>query len=82
MFVGTGAAAGQVVLEPLRGGAATRATVAANGTAVVSVDAGTVYRLTTEQPIRAGVTFAADGALAGFPVWAAESAAAEITVYP
>ncbi len=82
MFVGTGAAAGQVVLEPLRGGAATRATVAANGTAVVSVDAGTVYRLTTEQPIRAAVTFAADGALAGFPVWAAESAAAEITVYP
>jgi hypothetical protein len=42
---------------------------------VYSLDAGAA-------PVRASVTMAGDGALAGYPVWSADQAAKPITVYP
>ena len=72
-----------VTLEPVSGaGTAVDATVTAGGASVVPVVAGTVYRLTSDEPVRAAVSYAAAGALGTFPVWPADAAAAELTVHP
>lgn len=81
-LVGAGADA-SVTLEPVRGpGEAITSTVAADGVSVVSATAGTVYRLQSDGPVRASVSYAGAGQLGGFPVWPADAAAAALTVYP
>lgn len=56
--------------------------VPAGGSVEVTVDAG-VYLLTPGSPgIRAGVSYAGAGALAGYPVRAGDAEAAAIVVYP
>ncbi|WP_159502505.1 DUF5719 family protein [Microbacterium sp. 18062] len=77
------AGAADVTLEPVSGtGDAIRATVSAGGSTVVPIVPGTVYRLDTDLPVHAAVSYAAAGELGGFPVWPADAAASEITVHP
>ena len=56
--------------------------VAAGGTASVPVQPGAVYRIETSSPVRASVSYLADGAISAFPVWPADAAASEIIVRP
>lgn len=57
--------------------------VAAGATVEVSLTARTVYSLDPgAAKVRAGVTYAAAGSLAGYPVWPANAAEQPITVYP
>jgi hypothetical protein len=72
-----------VTLEPVEGpGAAADAAVSANGVTVVTVTAGTVYRLESTAPVRASVSYSGQGLLGGFPVWPADAAAAALTIHP
>jgi hypothetical protein len=81
-LVGAGAAA-DVTLEPVQGtGDPIEARVSAEGVTVVDAVAGTVYRLETDTPVRASVSYADATSLGGFPVWAADAAAAPLTVHP
>jgi len=58
-------------------------TVAPAGSTMVRLSPRTVYELDPGgSGIRAGVSLAGDGALAGFPVWPADAAAPPILVYP
>lgn len=83
MLTGAGGDAASVSLEPVRGaGDAVEVTVAASGATVVPLTAGSVYRLTSDQPVHAAVTYADAGALGGFPVWPADAAAAALVVHP
>ena len=58
-------------------------TVAAAASTTVRLAPRTVYQLDPGgSDIRAGVSLAGDGALAGFPIWPADAAAPQILVYP
>ena len=58
-------------------------TVAPAATTLVRLAPRTVYQLDPGgSGIRAAVSLAGDGALAGFPVWPADAAAPKILVYP
>ena len=56
-------------------------TVPAGGSATVPVGAG-VYELSPDRPVHAAVSYAAPGALAGYPLWPADAAAGALTVLP
>ena len=71
-----------VAVTAIDGGAPIELTVPANGSVAVRLSARTVYRLEPEAPVRAGLSFAGDGALAGVPVWPADVATPEVVVYP
>ncbi len=57
-------------------------TVPAGGSVEADVEAGTVYRLTTDRAVHAGVAMAGDGALATWPIAPSAGAEGSITVYP
>lgn len=57
-------------------------TVPARGSTETRLATRTVYELDPESPVRAGLSFAGDGALAGVPVWPADVATPAIVVYP
>ncbi|MBZ4487105.1 DUF5719 family protein [Microbacterium sp. cx-55] len=83
IFLVGGGEAADVTLEPVQGpGDAIDANVSAAGVTVVAATAGTVYRLQTDAPVRASVSYASAGQLGGFPIWPADAAAAALTVYP
>lgn len=83
VIAGSAAGSADVVLTPLSGTTDTvRVKVAAGATASVPVVPGAVYRVETTTPIRASVSYLADGAISAFPVWPADAAAAEIIVRP
>jgi hypothetical protein len=71
-----------VAVTPVDGGSPLELTIAANGSVAVRLAARTVYRFEPEEPVRAGLSFAGDGALAGVPLWPADVATSEIVVYP
>jgi hypothetical protein len=72
-----------VSVEAVDGSFTTQVTVAPGGSESVRLSARTVYLLDAGGAgIRAGVSQAGDGALAGFPVWPSDAAAQQITVYP
>lgn len=70
-----------VTLTPQAGGAPVTVAVPAGGTVAVPADAG-VYELAPDAPVHAGVSYAAPGALAGYPLWPADAAAGELTILP
>jgi hypothetical protein len=71
-----------IAVTPIDGGAPFELTIPANGSVAVRLSARTVYRFDPETPVRAGLSFAGDGALAGVPVWPSDVATSEIIVYP
>ncbi|MDF2555848.1 MAG: large extracellular alpha-helical protein [Microbacterium sp.] len=71
-----------VAVTAIDGGSPLELTVPANGSVAVRLSARTVYRLQPEAPVRAGLSFAGDGAVAGVPVWPADTATPEVVVYP
>ncbi|MCJ1708946.1 DUF5719 family protein [Microbacterium sp. VKM Ac-2923] len=70
-----------VTLTPVEGGSPVTATVGAGAGAAVPVAAG-VYRLETTAPVHAAVTYVAASAIASYPLWPADAAAAAVTVLP
>lgn len=70
-----------VTLTPADGGPAIQASVAAGTSTAVAAGAG-VYRLETSAAVRAAVTYSGTGALASYPLWPADAAAAALTVLP
>ncbi|MFT3798461.1 DUF5719 family protein [Microbacterium sp.] len=75
----------QTVTVRAESGSAIEVAVPAGGAATVPVEQGVVYRIEPADgagPIRAAVTYGADGAIAGYPVAAGDAAAAGFTVYP
>ncbi|MFE4726521.1 DUF5719 family protein [Microbacterium sp. NPDC056736] len=64
------------------GGSTMDLTVPALGSVAVRLAPRTLYLFEPDAPVRAGLTFAGDGALAGFPIWPADVATPEIVVYP
>lgn len=70
-----------VQVSPVGGGKAQSIVLKAGGAATVAVGASTVYTLTSPTAVRAAVVYSGTGRLAGYPVWAADAAAAPITVY-
>lgn len=72
-----------VALRDVVGAFSTEITVAPHSSAAERVGSRTVYLLDPGgSGIRAGLSFAGAGALAGFPVWPADAAAQGIAVYP
>lgn len=71
-----------VDVTPTDGGSALNLTVPANGSVAVRLATRTLYLFDPQAPVRAGLSFAGDGALAGVPVWPADVATPEIVVYP
>jgi hypothetical protein len=74
-----------VTVESLTGSDSREVTLQPGTTAIVAVSAGTTYRLTPDGAgtgLRAAVSYAGAGALAGYPVQAGDAAASAITVYP
>jgi uncharacterized cupredoxin-like copper-binding protein len=71
-----------VAVTPLDGGSPFDLTVPASGSIEVRLSARTLYTLDPEAPVRAALSFAGDGALAGVPIWPADVATAEVIVYP
>ncbi|MBW9119433.1 large extracellular alpha-helical protein [Microbacterium trichothecenolyticum] len=71
-----------VEVAPTDGGSALNLTVPANGSVAVRLATRTVYLFDPPAPVRAGLSFSGDGALAGVPVWPADVATPEIVVYP
>lgn len=73
----------EVTLDPVGpGGAAGAATTVAPGQAVTIPAPTGVYQLRVDGPVHAEVVFAADGALAAFPVTPLAAAASAVTVHP
>lgn len=54
----------------------------AGATAEIALGESGVHTIDPSGPVRAAVSFASAGALAGFPVWGADAAAPPITVFP
>ncbi len=72
-----------VRLDPVgTGGTAGAATTVAPGQAVTVPAPAGVYQLRVDGPVHAEVVFAADGALAAFPVTPLAAAASAVTVHP
>jgi hypothetical protein len=71
-------------VKPVAGGSTQTFTVPVGSTKMVSVSAGSAYAVTPKQgsEIAASVSFGSAHALAAFPVWAADAASPELTVYP
>lgn len=80
-LVNRGAADATIALTA-PGGSTRDVTVRAGTAAQVPVSASGVYELVPSAPVFAGVSFAGDGALAGFPVWSADAATPPVPVYP
>jgi len=73
----------EVTVDAIDGSSSTSVTIAAGRSARFSLRAQTVYTLDAgDAPVRAGVSLTGRGALAGFPVWSADTAAEPILVYP
>lgn len=73
--------AATVELAPVAGGKAQRIALKAGGAATIALSGSTVYGLSSETAVRAAVAYSGIGRLAGYPVWAADTTAAAITVY-
>ncbi|MEU1972483.1 DUF5719 family protein [Microbacterium sp. NPDC019599] len=72
-----------VTVDAIDGSSSTRVTIAAGRTARFGLRPQTVYALDTAGgTVQAGVSLTGEGALAGFPVWSADTAAEPILVYP
>ena len=72
-----------VTVDATDGSSSTTVSIPPAQSARFSLRASTVYSLDAGgEPVRAGVSLAGDGALAGFPVWSADTAAEPIVVYP
>ncbi len=80
VFAG-GAGEASVTLAPADGGSPVSVTVGAGESVSVPVGDG-VYRVETTAPVRAAVTYAGASALASYPLWPADAAAAAVTVLP
>ncbi|MDQ1122947.1 DUF5719 family protein [Microbacterium trichothecenolyticum] len=70
-----------VTLTPTDGAAPIQASVPAGTSTAVAAAAG-VYRLETSAAVRAAVTYSGAGALASYPLWPADAAAAALSVLP
>ncbi|MBN9213875.1 MULTISPECIES: DUF5719 family protein [unclassified Microbacterium] len=72
-----------VTVTAADGGDARDVVVPSGASVDVSVTAGSVYRIDAGSgAVRAAISYAADGALAGYPVQPGDAAAAAILVYP
>ncbi|MFB7893166.1 DUF5719 family protein [Microbacterium sp. NPDC056044] len=71
-----------VDVTPTDGDSALNLTVPANGSVAVRLATRSLYVLDPHAPVRAGLSFTGDGALAGVPVWPADVVTPEIVVYP
>jgi len=72
-----------VTVDAADGAFTSEVTVAPGESTAVRLSARSVYLLDPAgSGIRAGLSLTGDGALAGFPVWASDAAAQQITVYP
>ncbi|MFC8681018.1 DUF5719 family protein [Microbacterium ureisolvens] len=71
-----------VAVTPAGGGAPLDVTVPANSSVAVRLMTRTLYSIDPAAPVRAGLSFAGDGALAGVPVWPADVATRAVIVYP
>lgn len=74
-----------VTVENLAGSESREVTVQPGVTTIIDVAAGATYRLTPSGSgagIRAAISYAGGGALAGYPVQAGDAEASAITVYP
>ncbi len=80
--VNTSSDPAEVVVTPADGGSQLALTVPGDGSVAVRLAARVLYTIDPEAPVRAGLSFAGDGALAGVPVWPADVATPEIVVYP
>ncbi|MEX0152454.1 DUF5719 family protein [Microbacterium sp. LMI1-1-1.1] len=80
-LVADGGQATTATLTPSDGGSPVQIDVPGDGGVVVDAGAG-VYTLSPQAPVRAAVSYTADRALAGYPLWPAEAATAAVTVYP
>lgn len=83
-IVNTGTRPATVTVRPVDGGSARTLTLPVRGGRSVSVAPGSVYEVTPVAggQIAAAVSFASRNALGAFPVWAADAASPELTVYP
>ena len=81
VVVAGGTSDATVSLTPVDGGDPLTATVGAGASVALPVATG-VYRLDTDAPVRAAVSYSADGALASYPLWPADAAASAVTVLP
>jgi len=70
-----------VTLTPTDGGDPITTTVTAGASVAVPIAAG-VYRLESPTPVRAAVSYSGAGALASYPLWAGDAAAAALTILP
>jgi hypothetical protein len=80
----SGTSAASVSVESVLGAFSQAVSVPAGGSIAVPVPGRDVYALDpgTAPGIHAGLSFAGDGALAGFPVWPSDAAVAPVRVYP
>lgn len=82
-LVNPGAETVDVVVSAASGDEIARVAVAPGSSADAPLPGGAVYLIDTGGAVvRAAVSQAGDGALAGFPVWPADAAAPPIVVYP
>lgn len=73
----------EVAVDAVDGSSSTSVTIPAGRSARFSLRPQTVYSLDAgETAVRAGVSLSGAGALAGFPVWSADTAAEPVVVYP
>ncbi|KTS06459.1 DUF5719 family protein [Microbacterium testaceum] len=70
-----------VTLTPADGSAPLTLAVPDGGTVSTAVAAG-VYTLEASTPVRGAVTYSSTGALAGYPLWPANTAESAVTVLP
>lgn len=81
-LVNPGDAAASVSITQ-NGAAALTIEVPSGSSAAVPVVPGTVYTIDAgASPVRAGLSFADAFGIAGFPLWPADAAAADVTIYP
>lgn len=78
-----GSAAAEVTVAATDGGSSQTVAVAPGSSGTVRLAPNTVYRIDGgDADVRAGVSFAGDGALAAFPVWPSDASDPAIRVYP
>lgn len=70
-----------VTVTPVDGGEPLSSTVTAGASVALPLGPG-VYRLDSDAPLRAAVSYAGAGALASYPLWPADAAASAVTVLP